>query len=54
VITLGVVLAGLVCGRSFLIPLALVGLPWNLLERFTQIRIGKFQVPRWFVALLGG
>jgi AI-2 transport protein TqsA len=57
VIALGVILTGLIYGRSFLIPLAIAILLWNLLEavieRFTRIRIGEFQVPRWFAALLG-
>jgi AI-2 transport protein TqsA len=57
VIAFGVVLAGLVYGRGFLIPLAIAILLWNLLEavieRFTRIRVGEFQLPRWFAALLG-
>jgi AI-2 transport protein TqsA len=57
VIALGVVLVGLVYGRGFLIPLAIAILLWNLLgaviERFARIRIGAFQLPQWFAALLG-
>jgi AI-2 transport protein TqsA len=57
VIALGVLLAGLAYGRSFLIPLAIAILLWNLLEavieRFARIRIGDTQLPRWFAALLG-
>jgi predicted PurR-regulated permease PerM len=57
VIALGVILTGLIYGRSFLIPLAIAILLWNLLEavieRFTRIRIGEFQLPRWLAALLG-
>ena len=56
-IAVGVVLAGLVYGRTFLIPLAISILVWNLLEavieRFTSVRLGSFQVPRWLAALLG-
>ena len=33
IIAVGVVIAGLVLGRSFLIPLAIAVLLWNLLER---------------------
>lgn len=50
IIALGVVLVGLIYGRGFLIPLAIAILLWNLLgaviERFAQIRIGEFQLPR--------
>jgi predicted PurR-regulated permease PerM len=57
VIALGVLLAGLVYGRSFLIPLAIAILLWNLLEavieRFARVRIGDTQLPWWFAALLG-
>jgi AI-2 transport protein TqsA len=57
IIALGVVLTGLIYGRGFLIPLAIAILLWNLLgaviERFAQIRIGAFQLPRWLAALLG-
>ncbi len=57
VIALGVILTGLIYGRSFLIPLAIAILLWNLLEavieRFTRVRIGEFPLPRWLAALLG-
>jgi len=57
IIAVGVVLAGLVYGRTFLLPLAISILVWNLLEamidRFASIRIGEFQVPRWLAAILG-
>jgi AI-2 transport protein TqsA len=57
VIALGVILVGLVYGRGFLIPLAIAILLWNLLgaviERFAQIRIGEFRLPRWVAAVLG-
>lgn len=46
-----IVLAILIAGRSFLIPLAVALLVWNLLEaiiaRFTRIKIGRRNVPRW-------
>jgi hypothetical protein len=48
IIALGVVLAGLVYGRTFLVPLAISILLWNLLEamieRFASIRVYEFQV----------
>lgn len=57
IIAIGVVLAGLVYGRNFLLPLAISILVWNLLEamieRFASIRVGDFQVPRWLAAILG-
>jgi predicted PurR-regulated permease PerM len=57
VIALGVLLAGLIYRRSFLIPLAIAILLRNLLEavieRFPRIRIGDTQLPRWLAALLG-
>ena len=57
IIALGVVLAGLVYGRTFLVPLAISILLWNLLgamiERFASIRVYEFQVPRWLAAMLG-
>jgi predicted PurR-regulated permease PerM len=57
IIAVGVVLAGLVYGRTFLIPLAISILVWNLLEamieRFASLRLGSFQVPKWLAALLG-
>ena len=57
VIAVGVVLAGLVFGRTFLLPLAISILVWNLLEamidRFAHVQFGRFQVPRWLAAILG-
>jgi AI-2 transport protein TqsA len=57
IIAVGVVLAGLVYGRTFLLPLAISILVWNLLEamieRFARVRVGSFQVPRWLAAILG-
>jgi predicted PurR-regulated permease PerM len=57
IIALGVVLASLVYGRTFLLPLAISILLWNLLEamieRLAAIRIDHFQVPRWLAALFG-
>jgi AI-2 transport protein TqsA len=57
IIAVGVVLAGLVYGRTFLVPLAISILVWNLLEamiqRFASVRLGSFQVPKWLAAILG-
>jgi AI-2 transport protein TqsA len=57
IIATGVVLAGLVYGRAFLLPLAISILVWNLLEamidRFASLRFDNFQVPRWLAAILG-
>ncbi len=57
IIALGVVLAGLAYGRTFLVPLAISILLWNLLEamieRFASIRVYEFQVPRWLAAMQG-
>ena len=57
IIAVGVVVAGLVYGRTFLLPLAISILVWNLLEamieRFASIRFGDFQVPRWLAANSG-
>ena len=51
IIAVGVILAGLVYGRTFLVPLAISILVWNLLEAmiesFARLRIGSFQVPKW-------
>jgi AI-2 transport protein TqsA len=56
VIALGVVVAGLVLGSSFLVPLAIAVLLWNLLEAlidgFCRIDFGRFRLPRWFAAFL--
>jgi AI-2 transport protein TqsA len=57
IIAVGVVLAGLVYGRTFLVPLAVSILVWNLLEamieRFASLRLGSFQIPKWLAAILG-
>jgi AI-2 transport protein TqsA len=56
IIAIGVVIAGLVLGRSFLIPLAIAVLLWNLLEAlidgFRRIGIGRVRLPRSIAALL--
>jgi predicted PurR-regulated permease PerM len=57
ILAVGVVLAGLIYGRTFLLPLAISILVWNLLEamidRFASISLGGFQLPRWLAAVLG-
>jgi predicted PurR-regulated permease PerM len=57
IIAVGVVLAGLVYGRTFLVPLAISILVWNLLEAmiesFARLRLGSFRVPKWLAAILG-
>jgi AI-2 transport protein TqsA len=57
IIAFGVVIAGLVYGRSFLIPLAMAIFLWNVLEAmiqgFASIEIGRFQPPRWLATILG-
>jgi AI-2 transport protein TqsA len=57
IIALGVVLTGLVYGRTFLVPLAISILLWNLLEamieRLASICVYEFEVPRWLAAMLG-
>ena len=56
IIAIGVVITGLVLGRSFLIPLAIAVLLWNLLEAlidgFQRIHIGRLRLPRSVAALL--
>jgi AI-2 transport protein TqsA len=56
IIAVGVVIAGLVLGRSFLIPLAIAVLLWNLLEAlidgFRRVGIGRVRLPRSIAALL--
>ena len=56
IIAIGVVIAGLVLGRSFLIPLAIAVLLWNLLEAlidgFRRVGIGRVRLPRSIAALL--
>jgi AI-2 transport protein TqsA len=57
VIAFGVVVSGLVIGRSFLIPLAIAILLWNLLEAmiqgFARPKVGHYRLPRWLAAILG-
>ena len=55
IIAIGVVIAGLVLGSSFLIPLAIAVLLWNLLEAlvdgFARIGVGRARLPRWFAGI---
>jgi predicted PurR-regulated permease PerM len=57
VIVFGVVVAGLVLGRSLLIPLAVAILLWNLLEAmievFARLSIGSYALPRSLATVLG-
>jgi hypothetical protein len=54
VIALGVVVAGLVLGSPFLIPLATAILIWNLLiGGIERIGIGPHRLPRWFATIVG-
>jgi predicted PurR-regulated permease PerM len=57
IIALGVVVAGLVLGRSLLIPLAVAILLWNLLEAmiqgFARLQVGSYILPRWVATILG-
>ena len=57
VIAFGVVVAGLVLGRSLLIPLAVAILLWNLLEAmiqvFARLSIGSYAMPRSLATVLG-
>jgi AI-2 transport protein TqsA len=56
IIAAGVVIAGLILGRSFLIPLAIAVLLWNLLEAlidgFRRVGVGRVRLPRSIAALL--
>jgi AI-2 transport protein TqsA len=56
VVALGVVLAVLVIGKSFLVPLAIAILIWHLLEAlindFGRLTIGRFWLPRWLATVL--
>jgi predicted PurR-regulated permease PerM len=53
----GVVVAGLVVGRSFLLPLAIAILIWNVLDalinRIASLKLGPVSLPRWIATLLG-
>jgi AI-2 transport protein TqsA len=57
IIALGVAISGLIFGSSFLIPLAIAILLWNLLEAviaaFSRIGIGRFRLPRSISMPLG-
>lgn len=57
IIALGVAITGLIYGRSFLIPLAIAILIWNLLEAliklFERVGIGDIRMPRWAASVLG-
>jgi AI-2 transport protein TqsA len=57
IIAIGVAITGLIIGSSFLIPLAIAILLWNLLEAvisaFTRIGIGRFRLTRSISTLLG-
>lgn len=57
IIAFGVVVAGLVYGKSFLIPLAIAIFIWNVLEAmiqgFARITIGSYTLPRWLATILG-
>ena len=56
VVAVGVILAVLVIGKSFLVPLAIAILIWHLLEAlindFGRLTIGRFRLPRWFATVL--
>jgi AI-2 transport protein TqsA len=56
VVAFGVVLAILVLGKSFLVPLAIAVLFWHLLEAIIndlgRLAISRFRLPRWFAAVL--
>src|SRR5450631_964481 len=56
VVALGVILALLVIGKSFLVPLAIAILIWHLLEALindiNRLKIGRFRLPRWFATIL--
>src|SRR6185437_182255 len=57
IIAFGVIVAGLVYGRQFLLPLALAIFLWNLMEAmvqgFSSAEIAHFRAPRWLATLLG-
>ena len=56
VVAFGVVLAILVLGKSFLVPLAIAILLWHLLEALIddlgRLTISCFRLPRWFATIL--
>jgi predicted PurR-regulated permease PerM len=57
VIVFGVVIAGLVYGRAFLVPLAIAIFLWNVLEAmiqgFASAELGSYRLPRWLATILG-
>jgi predicted PurR-regulated permease PerM len=57
IIAFGVVIAGLVYGRPFLLPLALAIFLWKLMEAmvqgFSSVEIAYVRAPRWLATLLG-
>ena len=57
VVAFGVVVAGLVLGRSLFVPLAVAILLWNLLEAmiqgFARLQVGSYKLPRWLAIILG-
>ncbi|MGP0092108.1 MAG: AI-2E family transporter [Xanthobacteraceae bacterium] len=56
VVAFGVVLAILVLGKSFLVPLAIAILLWHLLEALIndlgRLAISRFRLPRWLAKIL--
>jgi len=56
VVVCGVVLAILVLGRSFLVPLAIAVLFWHLLEALisdlSRLASSRFRIPPWFASIL--
>ena len=57
VVAFGVVVAGLVLGRSLFVPPAVAILLWNLLEAmiqgFARLQVGSYKLPRWLAIILG-
>jgi AI-2 transport protein TqsA len=56
IIAFGVIVAGLVYGRAFLVPLAIAVFLWNVLEAliqgFANLRLGPIGLPRWMATIL--
>ena len=57
VIAFGVVVAGLIYGRPFLVPLAVAVFLWNVFEAMVQgfagTQLGSYRLPRWLATILG-
>jgi predicted PurR-regulated permease PerM len=57
VIAFVVVVAGLIYGRPFLVPLAVAIFLWNVLEAMIQgfagVELGSYRLPRWLATILG-